>query len=114
MAEHNREKQRLNQENEAHDDEITELKAQLKEKSDDIIHLLTRFKEVEFESKQRLQVIKELQRPKDKKICPFMSQTTVAACRKDCAMWVKGNQHVSDYCTIVKGFGFLQNIGMGE
>lgn len=46
--------------------------------------------------------IKELKETKTKKICPFMSQSHVTACRTDCRMWIppRNNAQGVGYCIV--------------
>ena len=101
-------------------DEIKELKKQVTEAKTDSNHwfkkhdILLRQKtesEEDIRSHYR-ERIDSLKIQKHKKSCPINQGRL---CTKEkCMMWIEGNQHVRSYCTIAKGLGFLQNIGMGE
>lgn len=98
---------------EAYDNLKQELEAEIKELKTTIVNYDKLHKILNKEIKE----LKEKLSVKTKKICPFMSAgSVVTACRTDCRMWIDlgSGGRVKSYCTIVKGLGFLQNIGMGE
>lgn len=74
-------------------DEIKELKLRLASSiaTCETCHYITELKEYCDEQKLKLKQSLLKSKVSSKKICPFMSQTTVTACRKDC------QAHTSSY-----------------
>lgn len=96
--------------------EIKELKEKLNRNEELLNRCVADKQSIERSYKRERDALHEQKKP-SKKICPLFYGRTHGSdsCKQEgCMMWIKGNKHVSDYCTITKGFGFLQNIGMGE
>ena len=94
--------------------DIEELNAEIKTLKEALIDYVQDVKDLKAENRAMELNLAKMKLPQTKKMCPFMSQSHVSSCRTDCRMWKEGNQHIPPYCTIEKGIGFLQNIGMGE